>query len=105
MKKIKTFNILTIYPTIFDSYFNLALIKKAIDKKIIKIKIHNLRDYSVDNYKSVDDRPYGGGAGMIMRLDIIFKAIKKILKNGKTKSHIIVFSAKGKVLTQQSLEK
>lgn len=105
MKKIKTFNILTIYPTIFDSYFNLAIIKKALDKKIIKINIHNLRDYSVDNYKSVDDKPYGGGAGMIMRLDIIFKAIKKILKNGKIKSHIVVFAAKGKPLTQQSLEK
>lgn len=105
MKKIKTFNILTIYPTIFDSYFNLAIIKKAIDKKIIKINIHNLRDYSFDNYKSIDDKPYGGGAGMIMRLDIIFKAIQKILKNGKTKSRIVVFSAKGKSLTQQGLEK
>jgi tRNA (guanine37-N1)-methyltransferase len=105
MKKIKTFNILTIHPTIFDSYFGLAIIKKAIDKKIIKIKIHNLRDYSLDNYKSVDDKPYGGGAGMIMRLDIIFNAIKKILKGGKIKSHIIVFSAKGKTLNQQSLEK
>jgi tRNA (guanine37-N1)-methyltransferase len=103
MKKI--FNILTIYPTIFDSYFNLAIIKKAIDKKIIKINIHNLRDYSKDNYKSVDDKPYGGGAGMIMRLDIIFNAIQKILKKRKTKSHIIVFSAKGKVLKQQDLER
>jgi len=105
MKKNKIFNIITIYPNIFDSYFNLAIIKKAIDKKIIKINIHNLRDYSKDNYKSVDDRPYGGGAGMIMRLDIIFSAIKKILKNNKIKSHIIVFSAKGKVLKQRDLER
>lgn len=102
---MKIFNILTIYPTIFDSYFSLAIIKKAIDKKIIKINIHNLRDYSCDNYRSVDDKPYGGGAGMILRVDIIFKAIQKILKKGKIKSRIIVFSAKGKTLNQKDLER
>ena len=103
--KTKIFNILTIYPNIFESYFNSAIIKKAIDKKIIKININNLRDYATDNYKSVDDKPYGGGAGMILRIDIIFKAIKKILKNGKTKSRIVVFSAKGKTLNQKDLER
>lgn len=105
MKKTKIFNILTIYPNMFDSYFGLAIIKKAIDKKIIKINVFNLRDYSKDNYKSVDDKPYGGGAGMIMRVDIIHNAINKILKRGKTKSYIVVFSAKGKLLKQKDLER
>jgi len=105
MKKTKIFNILTIYPNIFDSYFGLAIIKKAIDKKIIKTNVFNLRDFSKDNYKSVDDKPYGGGAGMIMRVDIIFNAMDKILKKGKVKSHIVVFSAKGKVMQQKDLER
>lgn len=103
MKKIKKFNILTIYPDIFNSYFSTALIKTAIDKKIIKLNIFNLRDFATDNYKSVDDKPYGGGPGMIMRVDIIHKAIQNILK--KKKSRIIVFSAKGKVLKQKDLER
>ncbi len=103
MKKIKKFNILTIYPNIFDSYFNAALIKTAIDKKIIKLNVFNLRDFATDNYKSVDDKPYGGGPGMIMRVDIIHKAIQSILK--KNKSRIIVFSAKGKALKQKDLER
>lgn len=105
MKKIKQFNILTIYPDIFNSYFNAALIKTAVDKKVIKLNIFNLRDFANDNYKSVDDKPYGGGPGMIMRVDIIHKAIQRILKKGKTKSRIIVFSAKGKVLKQKDLER
>jgi tRNA (guanine-N1)-methyltransferase len=105
MKKIKQFNILTIYPDIFNSYFNTALIKTAVDKKIIKLNIFNLRDFTNDNYKSVDDKPYGGGAGMIMRVDIIHKAIQHILKKRKTKSRIIAFSAKGKVLKQKDLER
>ncbi|MDD3156185.1 MAG: tRNA (guanosine(37)-N1)-methyltransferase TrmD [Candidatus Pacebacteria bacterium] len=105
MKKIKQFNILTIYPDIFNSYFNAALIKTAVDKKVIKLNIFNLRDFANDNYKSVDDKPYGGGPGMIMRVDIIHKAIQCILKKGKTKSRIIVFSAKGKVLKQKDLER
>jgi len=105
MKKTKIFNILTIYPGIFESYFNLAIIKKAIDKKIIKINITNLRDFATDSYKSVDDKPYGGGAGMILRVDLIFKAIQKILKKDKIKSRIVVFSAKGKTLNQKDLER
>lgn len=103
--KTKIFNILTIYPNIFESYFDSAIIKKAIDKKIVKININNLRDYAMDNYKSVDDKPYGGGAGMIIRIDIIFRALKKILKNFKTRSRVIVFSAKGKTLNQKDLER
>lgn len=101
----KIFDIITIFPTIFDSYFNLAIIKKAKDIKAVDIKIHDLRKYSKDNYRSVDDKPYGGGAGMIMRVDIIYAAIKNILKKNTKKTRIIAFSAKGKILDQKTLER
>lgn len=106
MKKTKTqFDILTIYPSIFDSYFGQAIVKTALDKKIVKINIHDLRDFSFDNYKTVDDKPYGGGAGMVMKVDVIHNAIKKIVKKSSTKTRIIVFSAKGKALKQSDLKR
>jgi len=106
MKKTKTqFDILTIYPSIFDSYFGQAIIKTALDKKIVKINIHDLRDFSFDNYKTVDDKPCGGGAGMVMKVDVIHNAIKKIVKKSSTKTRIIVFSAKGKALKQSDLKR
>ena len=93
------FNIITIFPKIFDSYFNESIIKRAQEKKLVKINIHDLRDYTTDKHKSVDDKPYGGGPGMVMMIEPIFKAIKKIKKDKKTK--VILFSPKGKKFDQK----
>lgn len=102
------FNIITIFPEIFNSYFNESIIKRAQAKKIIDIKIHNLRDWTEDKHKTVDDTPYGGGAGMIMKVDILYKALAGALHatpvRGK-KSKIILFSAKGKKWNQQLAKK
>lgn len=92
------FDIITIFPNIFDSYFKESLIKKALDKKLLKIKIHNLRDYSSDKRKSVDDRPYGGGLGMVLMVEPIFRALKKIKKK---KSRVILFTPRGKTFNQK----
>ena len=99
------FDIITIFPNIFDSYFNESIIKRAQQKKLVKINIYNLRDYTFDKHKTVDDRPYGGGSGMVLMVDPIEKAIKNIKKvypvqQGK-KSKIILLSAKGKKLDQK----
>ncbi len=92
------FDIITIFPHIFDSYFKESLIKKALDKKLLKIQIHNLRDYSSDKRKRVDDRPYGGGPGMVLMIEPIFKALKKIKKKD---SRVILFTPRGKLFTQK----
>ena len=100
------FDIITIFPEIFTSYFNESIIKRARKKKLIKINIHNLRDCAIDRHRTVDDRPYGGGAGMILKVDIIFKAIKKII-NAKIKNkdrRIILLSAKGKLFNQKKAQ-
>jgi tRNA (guanine37-N1)-methyltransferase len=68
------FDIITIFPNIFDSYFKESLIKKAIDKKLLKINVHNLRDFANDARKTVDNRPYGGGLGMVLMIEPISKA-------------------------------
>ncbi|MDP2934195.1 MAG: tRNA (guanosine(37)-N1)-methyltransferase TrmD, partial [bacterium] len=59
------FDIITIFPDIFTSYFNESIIKRAQKKGLVKINIHNLRDYTNDKHKTVDDSPYGGGPGMV----------------------------------------
>src|SRR4030042_1492815 len=98
------FDIITIFPKIFDSYFNESIIKRAQNKKLVKINIHNLRDYTIDKHKTIDDKPYGGGPGMVMMVEPIYKTIKKI-KNQKSKikikEKIILFSPKGKKFDQK----
>ncbi len=101
------FDILTVLPESLDSYINVAIVRRAVLKKKIKINIYNLRNWSSDNYKSVDDHPYGGGAGMIMRVDVIYKALKKLKALGlkkKDKTKVILFAANGTLLTQKRLE-
>jgi len=98
------FDIITIFPKIFDSYFNESIIKRAQKRKLIKINIHNLRDFTNDKHKTVDDKPYGGGFGMVLMVEPIYKAIKK-LKNRYKKSKIILLSPKGKKFNQEMAQK
>lgn len=97
------FSIITIFPNIFKSFKDEALIARAIKKKLISMDIRNLRDYTSDAHKTVDGRPYGGGVGMVMRADIIAKAIKSLklrVKSQRSKVRVVAFSAKGKKFTQ-----
>jgi len=96
------FNIITIFPELFDSYFKSSLINKALKKKLIKVKVHNLRKWTADKHQTVDDRPYGGGLGMVFKVEPIFKAVKEILKKSKVrKRKIILFTPRGKKLNQK----
>lgn len=91
------FDIITIFPHIFDSYFSESLIKKAQDNRLIEIKIHDLRNFSKDKWGNVDDKPYGGGRGMVMKIEPIYRAVNTIKeKNGK----VIFFSPRGKKYSQ-----
>lgn len=93
------FDIITIFPCILDSYYKESILGRAQKKKLIKINYINLRDFTNDKHKSVDDSPYGGGAGMILKIEPIVKAIKSIKKNKRTK--IILLDPKGKTYNQK----
>jgi len=100
------FDIITIFPQIFDSYFSESIIKRAQARKLVNIDIHNLRDYTNDKRKTVDDSPYGGGSGMVMKVEPIFKAVSKLktssyAKASAGKAKIILFSPKGKKFDQK----
>jgi tRNA (guanine37-N1)-methyltransferase len=92
------FDIITIFPKIFDSYFNESILKRAQKNNLLEIETHDLRNWASDKHKTVDDTPYGGGAGMVLKVEPIYKAVESIEKKPKTR--IVLFSAKGKQFTQ-----
>ena len=102
------FDIITIFPKLFDSFLSESLIKKALDKKIIKINTHDLRKWTSDKHKRVDDKPYSGGPGMILMAEPIIKALADIKKKNKNKknfkSKIIMLAPNGKQFDQKKAE-
>lgn len=96
------FNIVTIFPEVFKPYFNTGMVRCAIERKKAEINLHDLRDFTTDKHRSVDDRPYGGGPGMILKVEPIYKALKKITKGGKSKNRkIVVMDPGGKEFDQR----
>jgi len=98
------FHVLTIFPEMFKGFLNESILKKAQGKGVIKIVLHDIRDYSKDKHRKVDDTPYGGGAGMVFTPQPLFdciKAVKKIVK----KAPVIYLTPKGQRLTQFRVER
>jgi len=91
-----TINIITIYPDFFISATRFSILKRAQEKGLIKFNIINLRDFAEDNYKSIDDHPYGGGPGMVMMLPPIYRALQSLNIN----ENVILPSAKGEQWAQ-----
>jgi len=108
------FDIITIFPEAFESYFSTSILARARRKKLIDIRIHNLRRWATDKYKTVDDRPYGGGPGMVLKIEPIWRAVEALRSKANRKHtpyslpltpYIVLLSAKGKVLTQEKVRK
>src|SRR3989338_7245619 len=97
------FDIITIFPEAFESYLNVSILKRARAKKLISVQFYNPRDFSSDKHRTVDSKPYGGGAGMVMMAEPILKAVSALrtFKIQKSKCKIIVLSAKGKQFSQK----
>jgi len=94
-------DILTIFPEMFEKVFSTSIIGRAVGTGLVEIKVHNLRDWSDDNYKSVDGRPFGGGAGMVMRVDVVDRALET-LKRENTK--VILMDTKGEMYSQKAAQ-
>ncbi len=91
-------SILTLFPNLFDNFKNESIIKRAIDKGLVEIEVINIRDFSTLNNHQVDDTPYGGGAGMVMRVDIVVDAIESV----KTEdSKVYLMTPAGKTFNQK----
>ena len=92
-------DILTLFPQMFTCVFAESIIKKAIDRNLIELVTHNIRDYSLDKHKRVDDYPFGGGAGMVMMVEPIARCIEK-LKSERPYDAVIFMAPNGKTFTQ-----
>lgn len=90
-------DILTLFPEMFDGFLNTSIIKRAREDMHVSINVHNFRDYSLDKHNRVDDYPYGGGAGMVLMCEPIFRAIESIKTD---ESLVIMLSPTGKVFKQ-----
>ena len=95
------FDVITLFPKAFELINNLGVITRSLEKNIINVKLHDLREYGEGNYRQVDDKPYGGGSGMVLKPEPIYKAHDSIdkLPNSKT----LLMTPQGKVLKQQDL--
>ena len=98
------FDILTIFPDVFKGYLKESIIKRAQEKELVKVQVHNLRDWTTDKHKQVDDRPYGGGPGMVLKVEPIYRAIKDIKLKSK-KSLVVLLSARGKTFDQKMAQR
>ena len=90
--------IFTLYPDLYPGLLNVGIYKKALEEKIWNLKVINIRDYATDKHSSVDDKPFGGGSGMLLRPDVVASALDSNLESNET---IIYLSPKGKKFNQK----
>ena len=95
------FDVITLFPKAFELINNLGVITRALDKNLIDVNLHDLREYGEGSYRQVDDKPYGGGAGMVLKPEPIYEAHESIKK--KPKSKTLLMTPQGKVLKQKDL--
>ena len=98
--KTHQFDIITIFPEMFESPFGESILKRAQDQELLNINLHDLRKYTIDKHRKVDDYPYGGGVGLIMNVDPIVRAIESV-KETKPSARSILLSPGGKVFNQK----
>jgi tRNA (guanine37-N1)-methyltransferase len=97
-------DILTIFPEFFQSPFSIGIIKKALDAGLLNVRLVDIRRFSANRHSQVDDYPFGGGAGMVMKPEPIFRAVRHI-RNGGFKPKVILLSPQGERFTQQAAKK
>jgi tRNA (guanine37-N1)-methyltransferase len=94
-------DILTLFPEMFKGPFEESIVKRAQEKELVEINIHNLRDWATDKHKTLDDKPYGGGGGMVLMVKPIYEALKDL----KTKnSKVVLLTPQGKVFNQKKAQ-
>ncbi|MGH9326817.1 MAG: tRNA (guanosine(37)-N1)-methyltransferase TrmD [Terriglobia bacterium] len=97
------FDVITIFPEFFRSILEHGLLRRAVNAKVVEIRLHNLRDFTDDAHRSVDDRPFGGGPGMIFKPEPVFRAVEA-LKTPRVPSKVVLLTPQGNTLNQRKAE-
>jgi tRNA (guanine37-N1)-methyltransferase len=95
------FDVLTLFPEMFASPLESSIMKRAVDAGLIEIRLHNIRDYAEDRHQVVDDYPYGGGPGMVMKPEPIFKAVEAVKGMAPAPAYVVLMTPQGRLLDQQ----
>ena len=94
------FHVLTIFPEFFEGPFAHGVVKRAADAGLLQIRLHNLRDWTHDRHRTVDDRPFGGGEGMVLKPEPIFQAVESIWPERRADRKVLLLSAQGRMFDQ-----
>jgi tRNA (guanine37-N1)-methyltransferase len=95
------FDILTLFPDLFESYLQQSLLKKAIDRGLVEVHRWNFRDWAAGKHQSVDDRPYGGGPGMLLACQPVFDCVEAVQKEGPAPGRLVMLTPQGRRLDQE----
>jgi tRNA (guanine37-N1)-methyltransferase len=98
------FDVLTLFPGLFDGYLQQSLLKKALDAGLVSIHLWNFRDWAVDRHKSVDDTPYGGGPGMLIRCEPVYACVEHVQAQAEAPGQLILLTPQGRRLDQRLVE-
>ena len=98
-----SFDVVSLSPQAFEPLSELGIVGRAFSKKIAQLQVHNPRDYTTDRYRKVDDVPYGGGVGMVLKPEPVFRAFESIAMNGRRR--VLMMTPQGKPLNQKDLQR
>ena len=98
------FDVLTLFPEIFTGYLSQSLLHKAIEQKLIEVELHDLRRWAKDKHRSVDDRPFGGGPGMVLKVDVVVEAVEEVQQQSSEDGILILLTPQGQPLNQTCIE-
>jgi tRNA (guanine37-N1)-methyltransferase len=98
------FDVVTLFPEIFAGYLGQSLLKLAIDRGLVDVQLHNLRDWATDKHRSVDDRPFGGGPGMVIRVDVAVACVEAVRRLDAEPGHLVMLTPQGRRLEQAVVE-
>ena len=98
------FDVLTLFPEMFPSYLGQSLLKLAIDRGLVDVRLHNIRDWAEGRHKMVDDRPFGGGPGMVLMVKPVVECVEAIQGEGEQPGHLVMLSPQGRRLDQSVVE-
>src|SRR6185437_15466712 len=98
------FDVLTLFPEMFPGYLGQSLLKLAIERGLVDVRLHNIRDWSEDRHKSVDDRPYGGGPGMVLMVKPVVECVEAVRAAAPDAGQLVMLSPQGRRLDQRLVE-
>jgi tRNA (guanine37-N1)-methyltransferase len=99
------FDVLTLFPEIFDGYLGQSLLKRAIQAGLVDVHVHDIRDWSKTKHNTVDDRPFGGGPGMVMKVEPVVECVEEVRSKDSEPGHLVMLTPQGRRLDQPAVER